>query len=247
MIHATARAFILRRNAYRDNGLLMDVYTQEEGRVSVIARFSKRQGTRLKGMLEPFRLLEVQCSGRGEVLTLQQAEEKRRYLLKQGALLQATYINELLLRAFQPHQPTPELFLRYQQTLHALQTGADMRTLMLFELDILATCAYELNLWEEDASGQALDARQHYRFQPERGLCVDNSRDDVAPGAGHTLALPLSKEPLDAPVSGELLIALRTPEQMLLPHWQELRQLLDRLFRLLLKGKTLYARQLLSE
>lgn len=225
-------AFILRRNNFRDNSLLLDLLTQDEGRISAVARYSKKQAARIKGMLEPFRLLEASWVGRGEVFTLTQTEEKGRYRLQQGALVQGLYLNELFLRAFQAHEPIPELFQGYRRVLHTLQSGENFPAVMLLELELLEACGYSLNLWQEDQAGVELRAELGYRFRPEFGLVVADS---------------VLAEPNDTLISGSLLLALHTPEQMPLAAWRELRFVLDRLWRVLLKGKTLYARQLLGE
>ncbi len=224
-------AFVLRRNNFRDNSLLLDLFTQDEGRISAIARYSKKQAARIKGMLEPFHLLDESWVGRGEVFTLTQTEEKGRYRLQQGALIQGLYLNELFLRTFQLQQPLPELFQRYRELLYTLQAGENLPAVMLLELELLAACDYSLNLWQDDHSGFDLQAEQCYRFRPEFGLVAADE---------------LLAEPHDTLISGALLLALRTPEQMPLSAWQELRRVLDRLWCILLKGKTLYARQLLS-
>lgn len=225
-------AFVLRRNNFRDNSLLLDLLTQDEGRISAVARYSKKQAARIKGMLEPFRLLDASWVGRGEVFTLTQTEEKGRYRLQQGALVQGLYLNELFLRAFQTQQPVPELFQRYREVLYTLQAGENLPAVMLLELELLESCGYSLNLWQDDHAGLELQQDQRYRFRPEFGLVA----------ADEVLA-----EPADTLISGSLLLALRAHEQMSLLAWQELRMVLDRLWRVLLKGKTLYARQLLSE
>jgi DNA repair protein RecO (recombination protein O) len=87
-------AFILRRNPYRDTSFLLDMFTRDAGKITCVAKFSKGKGTRTKGMLEPFRLLEVSWTGRGEVFTLFHADETCRYALKQGALIEpATHVH----------------------------------------------------------------------------------------------------------------------------------------------------------
>lgn len=225
-------AFVLRRNPFRDQSLLLDLLTQDEGRISVVARYSKKQAARIKGILEPFRLLDASWVGRGEVFTLTQTEEKGRYRLQAAALVQALYVNELFLRAFQAHEPMPELFQAYRELLYHLQSGENLAAVMRLELELLDYCGYSLNLWQEDQQGFELRAGLSYRFRPEFGLVM----------ADEVLA-----EPSDTLISGALLLALRTPEQM--PHaaWHELRLVLDRLWRVLLKGKTLYARQLFGD
>lgn len=222
-------AFILRRNPYRDTSLLLDMFTLEAGKITCVAKFGQSKGTRSKGMLEPFRQLEASWTGRGEVFTLFNAEEKRRYPLRAAGLIRAVYANELLLRALWQHQPQPELFTQYQQTLLRLENAADVLALPLFELDVLAMAGYVLNLWHDDAAGHDIDAALRYRFRPDHGLCAD-----AGEGKG-------------VPISGDLLIALREPQAMSAAQRLELRQTLDYLIQMLLKGKTLNARKLLGD
>ncbi|MBJ6609156.1 MAG: DNA repair protein RecO [Candidatus Thiothrix moscowensis] len=222
-------AFILRRNPYRDTSLLLDMFTRETGKITCVAKFTKGKGTRTKGMLEPFRLLEAHWQGRGEVFTLTQADETRRYPLKGAGLIRAIYANELLLRALWQHQPQAELFAAYQRTLVRLLDAADTLALPLFELEVLAGAGYELNLWHDDAAGHDIAASVRYRFRPEHGLYPD-----AGEGKG-------------VPVSGSLLIALREPDSLSADQRVELRYTLDYLIQMLLKGKTLNARKLLNE
>ena len=219
-------AFILRRNPYRDTSLLLDMFTRDAGKITCVAKFGQGKGTRSKGMLEPFRQLEASWTGRGEVFTLFNAEEKRRFPLKAAGLIRAVYANELLLRALWQHQPQPELFAQYQQTLFRLENPADILALPLFELDVLAGAGYVLNLWHDDAEGHDIEPAMRYRFRPDHGLSAD-----AGEGKG-------------VPISGNLLIALREPEAMNPEQRLELRHTLDYLIQMLLKGKTLNARKI---
>jgi DNA repair protein RecO (recombination protein O) len=229
VLPALSPAFILRRNPYRDTSLLLDMFTLEAGKITCVAKFGQGKGTRSKGMLEPFRQLEASWTGRGEVFTLFNAEEKRRFPLKAVGLIRAVYANELLLRSLWQHQPQPELFAQYQQTLFRLDNSADVLALPLFELDVLASAGYVLNLWHDDVTGEDISPVVRYRFRPDHGLYPDE-----ADGKG-------------VPISGNLLIALREAELMTANQRLELRHTLDYLIQMLLKGKTLNARRLLHE
>jgi len=222
-------AFILRRNPYRDTSVLLDMFTLDAGKITCVAKFGQGKNSRAKGMLEPFRQLEASWTGKGEVFTLFNAEEKRRFPLKAGGLIRAVYANELLLRALWQHQPQPELFAQYQQTLFRLENSADVLALPLFELDVLASAGYVLNLWHDDAQGEDISPAVRYRFRPDHGLYPD-----AGEGKG-------------VPVSGGLLIALREPQTMNTEQRLELRHTLDYLIQMLLKGKTLNARKLLGD
>ena len=236
-------AYILRRNSYRDNSILCDCFSESTGCITLVARFSKRQSNRIKGMLEPFRLLDTRWTGRGEVLTLNNAEEKRRHNLKGAALIQATYLNELVLRTFQPMQPLPELFTRYRHLLHLLQDGANMPAVMLFELEVLAICGHELSLWQDDANGQVIQPDLNYHYQPDRGLFPLLNEDK------QQVELPFNngqQSQRGVLIAGELLVGLRNPPEMKDAQWQALRLVLDRMLFFQLDGKKLFARQLLS-
>ena len=222
-------AFILRRNPVRDNSLLLDLFTREAGKITCVATFSKGQGLRSKGMLEPFRLLEASWVGKGEVFTLFHADEKRRFALKQHGLVRALYLNELLLRVLWPHQPQPELFDQYQLTLQRLLDLSDCLAMPLFELEVLANAGFVLNLYQDDGSGQEIVPQMRYRFLPEQGLFAEEAQDK------------------GVPITGSLLIALRNPSTLNLEQQRELRQVLDHLLLMLLKGKPLNARRLLDE
>ena len=229
MLPPLSPAFILRRNPYRDTSVLLDLFTLEAGKITCVAKFGQGKNSRSKGMLEPFRQLDASWTGKGEVFTLFNAEEKRRFPLKAAGLVRAVYANELLLRALWQHQPQPELFAQYQQTLFRLENPADVLALPLFELDVLAMAGYVLNLWHDDAEGHDIELGMRYRFRPDHGLYAD-----VGEGKG-------------VPISGNLLIALREPEAMNPAQRLELRHTLDYLIQMLLKGKTLNARKLFHE
>lgn len=229
MLPPLSPAFILRRNPYRDTSVLLDLFTLEAGKITCVAKFGQGKNSRSKGMLEPFRQLDASWTGRGEVFTLFNAEEKRRFPLKAAGLVRAVYANELLLRALWQHQPQPELFAQYQQTLFRLENPADVLALPLFELDVLAMAGYVLNLWHDDAEGHDIEPAMRYRFRPDQGLYADEGE-----GKG-------------VPISGNLLIALREPEAMNPEQRLELRYTLDYLIQMLLKGKTLNARKLFHE
>lgn len=229
-------AFVLRRNPFRDNSLLLDLFSEEEGRISAVVRYSKRQQARVKGMFEPFRLLACSWSGRGDVVTLKQTEELQRYPLKQGALIQAMYLNELLLKALLERQPQPELFQAYQHALLQLTHDLSGRTLLQFELELLAVFGLALSeMAVEQKNLVALTADDAYCIHPERGL-----QRRIASGTKTHVTGSVN-------ISAGLLLALQNPATLECADWQALRPVVDQLWQCLLPGKTLYARRLLPE
>lgn len=223
----TSLAFVLRRKPFRDNSLLLDVFTEQQGKMTCVVRYNKRQSSRIKAILDPFRLLEVTWRGSGQVMTVVTAEEKRRYPLKSGSLVKATYATEVLLRGLWEGQASVELFFFYRRLLWQLAHQDNPALLQQFEWLFLYEQGIAPNLETDDLTHQALQAQQVYRFQPQQGLFPQES---------HSMGIP---------ISGHLLIALRNYEQLPETYWQESRQVLDQLIAIQLNGKALYSRRLI--
>ena len=67
-------AFILHGRDFRDTSRLLDVFTQDFGRVSLVAKGARSSRSKLQGILQPFSPLVISWSGKGEVQTLTVAE-----------------------------------------------------------------------------------------------------------------------------------------------------------------------------
>ena len=65
-------AFILHSRPYRDSSLLLEVFTAEHGRISLVARGARRKSRGGSGgaLLQPFIPLLVSYSGRAEMKNL---------------------------------------------------------------------------------------------------------------------------------------------------------------------------------
>ena len=223
-------AYILRNRPYRDNSFLLDVFTQDNGCIPCIARPNNKRGKIIIGMLQPFRYLHLQWRGCGEVVTLIQADEQGRHKIPSAELLQGLYLNELLLSLTQQHFPLPELFNAYKQTLHRItKSDTNPQALMRFELFLLQTLGYDINLYCDDASGELINPQASYRYIPQQGIIKNNA--DIRQDDGFIL-------------SSTLLIALRDLDHMQEENWQELRGFLDRLIRYI-AGKPLHSRRFL--
>ena len=62
-------AFLLHRRPYRDSGLLLEAFSQEHGRLGLVARGASSPRSRLKGLLQPFAPLLLSWTGAGELAT----------------------------------------------------------------------------------------------------------------------------------------------------------------------------------
>ena len=211
--------YILNRRPFRDSSLLLDIFTEDFGRICCVARPAKKRGKVVKGNTEPFRYLHLQWIGKGDVQTLTEADERGRHSIPPSELLLGIYLNELLLLLTQSHAPQPDLFSAYKYTLHKLGDSMINRHIMMrFELYLLNSLGYSTDL--DEAQDTLGNTPHYYRFTHSDGLIL-NDQEDVA-------IHPNSVAPIL--ISSELLLALQDIQNMQESQWNELRVFLDKVF-----------------
>lgn len=187
-------AFVLHSRPYRDSSLLLEVFCAEQGRMGLVARGARAARSRQRGLLQPFQPLLLAWRSRGELGTLATVEAAGAPLPLRGhGLYSGFYLNELLVRLLHRHDPHPELYPLYADTLAVLaRTPEPEPVLRLFELRLLEALGYGLQL-REDRTGADLDPETLYDYRPDEG----------AVPLGHAI------EPRGVAVSGRSLLALR--------------------------------------
>ena len=193
-------AFVLHSRPYRDTSAIIEVFTAEHGRLSVVARGVRKQGKKggRGGLLQPFVPLLASFSGRAELKTLGAVESAGAPLVLVGErMFSGLYLNELLVRLLHRHDPQPEVFSAYEQTLEAISRGHDVAAcLRHFEIELLRLLGYAMNL-ETDAVGDApLDPVQHYEYRPAQGAVPVQREEGAAVFSGAEL-LAIGRESFD--------------------------------------------------
>src|SRR3990167_3982988 len=90
-------AYVLHRRSYRETSFLVELFTLDHGRVTVAAKGARKAKSSTQGLLQPFTPLMVSWSGKGELMTLVQADAHGEVRgLKGDALFAGFYLNELL-------------------------------------------------------------------------------------------------------------------------------------------------------
>jgi DNA repair protein RecO (recombination protein O) len=164
--------YLLHHHPWRDSSRILEVFSREHGRLSLFARGVRGPAARLAPVLQPFQLLLLSWSGRGEAPQLTGAERAHHSgALPRGCLLACFYLNELLMRLTTRHDPLPQLFDNYHATLDALRSGAPLApALRVFEKRLLEVLGYGLNLATEARSGARLATDGWYQFRPALGF-----------------------------------------------------------------------------
>ena len=174
-------AYVLHHRPFRDTSQLLDIFSRDHGKLSLVARGSRSAKSRLAGLLRPFQPLLMSWHLKTELGTLTGAEiGDRAQALLGDALMAGYYVNELLLYLLHRHDPQPETFAVYEETLAALASGCDIvATLRSFEIELLRLSGYALNLETEARTDRPLSPSQHYEFRSDEGA-VPVERSDGA-------------------------------------------------------------------
>lgn len=156
--------WLLAQRPYRETSQLLEVFTRGHGRVGLVARGARGPRAKLRGVLQLFTPLLLSWSEAGELGTLVGAEAAGPALPLAGErVFHGWYLNELLLRLTERHDPHPGLYRDYGTALGRLPGGQGEAALRVFEKRLLAEMGYGLPLPEELESGR------RYRFDLERG------------------------------------------------------------------------------
>jgi DNA repair protein RecO (recombination protein O) len=181
------RGFVLHQRPYRDSSQLLECLTGGHGRVGLVARGSRRAPTRQRALLQPFVPLKLSWIRRGDLGRLTHVEaDAASHALEGQRLLAGFYANELMLKLTARGDPNAAAFSCYSRCLAQLGEAAHVaRTLRLFELDLLHSLGYGLELDGESMTGDTLRAESSYIFELEKGLRradIADSDADVYPG-----------------------------------------------------------------
>ncbi len=163
--------FVLHHRPFRDSSQILDILTRDHGRIAVVARGSRGSKSRLAGVLRPFLPLRVSWVSKSDLGTLTGAEAAGAPAgLAGDALFSAYYINELLLHFLVRHDPQPEAFALYAQTIPELGgTGNVAAVLRSFELELLSLLGYAIDVEHVAASDDDIDPDRNYDYRVDQG------------------------------------------------------------------------------
>jgi len=164
-------AFILHSYPYRETSLIVEVFSQNYGRLPLVARGARRPRSAVRGLLMAFQPLQLNWFGKTELRTLHSAEWQGGQPQLQGmALICAFYLNELLLKLLPRDDPHEQLFRHYQETLQLLSACSDFAAILRhFEKRLLQELGYALTLDREAGTNAPVIAGESYRYVIERG------------------------------------------------------------------------------
>jgi DNA repair protein RecO (recombination protein O) len=163
--------FIIHQRNYQDSSLILEVFSQENGLINILAKGIKKNKL-LQKNLQYFSLLKVQYFGRSQLKTLSSLELIKQTNFKE--LLHQTsalYLNELLRYSLIENEPALELFSQYQETIDKISQYRLTTLLRNFEKAILKYNGFELDVstFIEDSDWLSLSEAQ--------GLYISNKEN----------------------------------------------------------------------
>jgi DNA repair protein RecO (recombination protein O) len=224
-------AFVLHSRPWRETSRIVEVFSQQHGRVGLIANGAMRPKSRWRSVLRPFQPLRMSWSGRGSLYTLRAAEPSSgAFDIKGLSLMSAYYLNELLLTLMERRDAHTELFAHYAATLDELSAASDAEpVLRRFEVLLLAEIGYGLVLDEDVVERSPLQPECLYEYVVDRG------------------PVPVSDDCSGALVfSGADLIAIARGECATDLQLRSAKRLLRPVLNWALGGKTLRTREVLA-
>ena len=164
-------AFLLHHRPFRDTSLLLDVFSRDHGKLSLVARGARSQKSRLKPVLRPFMPLSLSWVLRTDLGTLTGAELAGQPLTLNGdALMSGYYLNELILHLVHRHDAHPEVFAAYAETIVRLAASENPApALRVFELELLKLLGYAVTFGYDAISHEELVEDQYYDYRAEQG------------------------------------------------------------------------------
>ncbi|MDO2949494.1 DNA repair protein RecO [Aeromonas simiae] len=175
-------AFVIHARPYRETSQLVEVFSAELGRLSLIAKGSRAARSPLKGMLQPFARLSLSWRGRGDLKTLTRAEPlglPRR--LTGDRLFYGLYLNELVYYLLESGSPFPDVFEAYAEALTLLvDTPVPELPLRRFEFLLLEALGYAVDFVTAADDDSPIRTDLLYGFERELGFVARERTPDPA-------------------------------------------------------------------
>jgi DNA repair protein RecO (recombination protein O) len=175
-------AYVLHRYDWSESSLILDVFTREQGRLTLVAKGAKRPYSQLRGVLLPFQRLNILLSraavSQDELISEAQNLSSAEWaggaaMLTGAALFSGFYLNELLMKLLARRDAHPQLFDVYAETLPEL-VGVDelqvQAALRAFELKLLQIMGWLPDLSCITVTQQPVKLEASYELLPELGV-----------------------------------------------------------------------------
>jgi DNA repair protein RecO (recombination protein O) len=222
--------FILHRRHYRESSMLVDIFTREYGRLTVIAKGARKNRKQAQGLFLAFKPMLISWTGRGELPILTGIEQSE-HVDEPGALQLkcGLYVNELILKLLHRFDAHEVLYDKYQETILSLLNNQDSYVILrIFEKHLLQEIGFGLVLDRDVETGEEIRDSARYQYLPLKGPVESSSKSENT-------------------VSGATLMALKNESFNCESQYNEARHLTRMLIDIQLNGKKMRTRRVARE
>ena len=199
-VGALEQAYILHARNYRETSLILDLFTRDSGRYSVISKGVRSPKSKIRSRLQPFSPLLIASVGSRELRTLTTIDFPRKpFGLVGKGLMLGLYVNELLYRLLDRFEPITGLYQGYEDFLSELvlfkrsmlgreqsikEPDGEVTAVRRFELCLLQELGYGINFDYDSRDGQPISSDKDYSFVVHEGFhVIRDSQDETFSGA----------------------------------------------------------------
>lgn len=167
-------AYLLHRINYAESSLILDCFSHDYGRISLISKGGKKRKN--QAVFQFFQPLTINFSGKSELKILTRIDSKSR-LLDAKSNVAGMYINELLINLLPKHEPFEDIFSAYSLLLNEINDQNLEVYLRKFEF-MLLSCLGVLPDFSCDAiTNEAINDDSYYLFHPEQGFTLTQKKN----------------------------------------------------------------------
>lgn len=176
-------SFVLRTRSYLETSLIVDVFSRDFGRLSLVAKGARGGRSSKARRLQPFSELSLNWQGRSDLKTLTAIDAAGPLLFNPERLVSGMYLNELVFFLVTEMDPHPGLYQLYAQTLGLLNDSPNIETVLRnFEFGLLDELGYAVNFLE-DHQGHSLKPDTGYFYYADSGFVnAEDQRSSAIPG-----------------------------------------------------------------
>jgi len=166
------QAYVIHTKPFRDTSLLVECFTREYGRISLVAKGARKPKNHQRSLLQPFQLLSINWQGRGGLKTMTGAESiGTSHFLKSDHLYGGLYINELFLHLLAIEDVAEYLFDQYHCLLNDLSRQVALEpVLRQFEFIFLQELGYGIDFNVDAHTGESISSDKNYLYYPAQGF-----------------------------------------------------------------------------
>ncbi|MFT6907076.1 MAG: DNA repair protein RecO (recombination protein O) [Oleiphilaceae bacterium] len=167
--------YILNRRVYKESSLLLDAFSPNYGRLSIVANSVLKSNKGWSAILQVFQPLLMIWTGKSSLKTLVSVDAPSPAITLHGyRLFSAYYLNELLLKLMPQDQASSStftyLFINYAKSLQGLSSSTDIEIpLREFEYYLLTDLGVFPDI-TNDIYGDLIEADRWYQFKSSMGF-----------------------------------------------------------------------------